>query len=773
MSEAPSRADIPPEGCSRDRPRACWLKAGGAALVHAGLGLALLPRWMFAKYPDVAALLAAGRLSPDEGADVSPLYLLVNLVLSPQSLRVAQSVLGAFAVLAVFFLARRLFGAVAGWAGLALACVAAPLLLYEATLEPDLPIAACNVGALALLSWSERVGAQGAARAGAAAALFGLSAALRPSNLPLVLVAALWLAWDARSAGWRAGARRAALALACGGVAVAAPVAGVRASVGPQLAATMSVGEVVHICNRPEGSGLGYQSPGLIKLLEQQEASHDKPDSYHALSRRFARAERGASLTPFECERFWIQKAGAFVRQEPGAWLSLAGRKAVYFLTGPDAHDVAEVRQAQRGLPAPPFLGFRGLTALGTAGLALAVLRRRKLGATGPYLGVAMALAVAFCVTSRHTLVMIPVWCALGGFFASELASALRSPRKLAGLALAAAVPVGLSFAPVLRDGARTVERAAAAGAAVGDLERALRAGEGQNARLAFVQAQAAQPLVRLTRDLRGVPFESPALALESAAESERRFGAGGGADAYFLARLWMHAGRCDLAVPLAEQSAEAGFYSAVWDVSLDPELLIAECLLARGERSGASERVDRALRRRPGTLTGLSWAAAAARGRGEAHSPAEQTLFALHDALSAHLALSTAFLAWGEPEAALERADRVLQDLPELGVAHYQRARALAALGRANEALTEYAEALQRHPAHSFDTGPFESILQTALGHPGAPPEMNTLAVDHAIRAGRMAEARQRLELAGTGEAPRSTHLRQVSEWLARRPVR
>ncbi|HEY1418500.1 MAG TPA: hypothetical protein VGF41_11355, partial [Myxococcaceae bacterium] len=70
----------------------------GVSAAHLALGLLLLPQWMFSKYPDFARLLLQGRLQPEEGADISPLYLLVNLALSPPTVRVLQSVLGALSL---------------------------------------------------------------------------------------------------------------------------------------------------------------------------------------------------------------------------------------------------------------------------------------------------------------------------------------------------------------------------------------------------------------------------------------------------------------------------------------------------------------------------------------------------------------------------------------------------------------------------------------------------------------------------------------------------
>jgi Dolichyl-phosphate-mannose-protein mannosyltransferase len=725
---------------------------------------------MFSKYPDFAQLLLQSRLQPEEGGDISPLYLLVNLSLSPEFLRVLQSILGSLALVAVFLIGRTLFGRVAGWVALALAALAAPLLLYEATLEPDLLILVANVGALALLVvGNPREHPRVAYLAGA---ILGLSSALRPSNLLLVLVAVLWLGWTARALGWRRIIRTAGGMLACGVVMLMLPLGLLRASVGQQLTATMSVGEMLHICNRPEGNGIGYQSPSLVKLVEQQVRSRERPDPFHAIYRRFARAAEGPQLSPLGCERYWVNRTTAFIHHEPLAWLRLVGAKFLVFLAGPDAHDVAEVRQAEQSLPVPPLASFRFLTAAGLAGLAACALRRRPVRMLGPYLLAILAVSLVFCVTSRYALMVLPVWCALAGAFVAGVGQNLRRPRELVSSGLALLVPLAISFGPGLRASTRVVERGGLAGAAATEMEHAVRAGHLKEAEDAFTRAQAAQPLLRLSRDLSSVPFERPELARASAAQSEQRFGVASGADSYFQAKLLALGGECERGLPLADRSAQQGFFAAVWDVSLDADLLAAECLLSQGNAPAARERVTRSLQHRPGTLTGLAWATAADRSVGRRDGSAERELRALHDPLSAGYALSQALLSWGDAAGALEETDRVLAALPEAGVVRYVRARSLLALSRNGEALDEYQRALAAFPAHGYETKPFDAAIAEARTANPSSPAVLALAAEHEKRAGRLTESREAAEKAAASYgvlAPQ--RLRDLLRWLQSLP--
>src|SRR5262249_46657532 len=152
-----------------------------SCLVHIALGWTLIPHWMFSKYPDAAALFNRGLLRAEQSADFSPLYLLMNIVLPPGALRIAQSLLGCVSIVAVFFASKTAFGRIAALASSVLLAVAVPWLLYEATLEPDSLVGCLNAIGLALLLMAC---SGGRLWIGALAGIaVGASAALRPTAL--------------------------------------------------------------------------------------------------------------------------------------------------------------------------------------------------------------------------------------------------------------------------------------------------------------------------------------------------------------------------------------------------------------------------------------------------------------------------------------------------------------------------------------------------------------------------------------------------------------
>ena len=223
-----------------------------------------------------------------------------------------------------------------------------------------------------------------------------------------------------------------------------------------------------------------------------------------------------------------------------------------------------------------------------------------------------------------------------------------------------------------------------------------------------------------------GLRSDSPEQAARAADRARTRWGSDGPADAYLLAVLEAAAGRCDVAIPLARKAAEAGFHAAVADTSLDPELLVSDCLLGLGSRADALRAVERSLARRPGTLDGLA-RAASARRRGEPWSgtgpdPAE-VLLALHDPASARHALSRARRLWGDPLGALAEADALARLLPEARpFAEFERALCLLDLGQPVEALRAYARSMSiRYPMHGarrFDP----LVRELAAGSPDDP---------------------------------------------------
>ncbi|MFY2563291.1 glycosyltransferase family 39 protein [Corallococcus terminator] len=735
-------------------------------IAHVALGLVLLPGSMFAKYPDSARLLMTDRMLPEQGADFSPLYLLLNVALSPTALRWMQSLAGALGLIAVYVLGARLLSRAVGLLAAALVAVTTPVLLYEATLEPDLLVMVLNLGALALLAHARPdfrtrwlVGA---------GVLLGLSAATRPTGLAILVLSTGWVLWETRHTARRVGLQAAGVLLVTGLFSSWLPAQIIRATVGSHLGATMSAGAVLHMGNRPEGTGLGAQPPTLIKQYEAQLYSPERPDHAHSLYRQFARAEAGEDLSPTRTELYWMRKTLNFALEEPGTFLGLIGRKLAFFLFGPEGHDLVEVRRAEARLSGLPLLNAQVLGLLGLAGLGVMFARRRPIGLVVLYLAASTALAVGFYVVSRYRVAALPAWALLASALAVAMFESRRQPRVLgasvAALALCLALP---SFFPFVRDVDRMLERTEAVGSPGAALSEALRAGHYDEATRAFEQLQAAHPFTALSRALRGVPFESPVVAEHSGALSVEKLGLETPMDLYFASELARRAGHCEQALDAARAAQAAGYRGALYDTSLDPSLVIADCLLSRGDGAGALEAAEASLEQRGGTLDALAFAAVGAEVLGGQRARWESKLFALHDLLSARHARGLARVRWGLYAGALEDADAVLAAVPDLAVTHHLRAVALAGLGRHPDALRAYARAIQTLPGFNFETALLERAVAAGLAAAPNAPAMLTVATEHHLRAGRLELARELATRAST-LAPNDEGLARLAKELA-----
>jgi tetratricopeptide (TPR) repeat protein len=667
--------------------------AAGAGLLllaaaHAAIAIVYQPSWIFAKYPRLAEGLVDGTLQPVQASDASPAYLLLHVLAAPAVVRVLQAIAAGAALAATYALATRARGRLAGTVAVALLGLSHGWLVYGAVLEPDLGIAALTAGGIAALALGVRLPASAAA-----GAALGLACALRPAAAVFGAVALVWLVVDRR--GRRARAHAAAYAVTFAAAALA-PMAVLRAASDAPLAATMSAGQVLHLGHRPEDVGVRAHYPQLIKLVEAhlaQRPGAKPPDPGHDLYRRFAAAAAGTPLPAGEAERYWMGRALAFAAEEPAAFARHLARKWVMTVVAPSpSADIAGVQQL---VQETGFSGIatRWIALLGVGGLLLALLGGRIERLLALCILSWQLVFVTFYYQTRYGVALLPAWSALAACAAARLWQARRSPRLLATRAAACAVPFLLLCPRFVRDEARLEERRLAV-PVQSQVPRLLASGDVAGALDRWLDEQAAFPDYVWPWSPRGfgLDADAPARALDAAGRALARFGADSGPDRYLLATLFVRAGRCELALPLAERASDDGFHSTVddTDVVLDPDLLAADCLLALGRRDEAHARVRRSLERWPGTLAGLSRAAAA----GDAE--AARKLGRLHDPASAQWAMAQARRAWGDPLTALIHADALAARLPEAApLAELERAFCLLDLGRPAEAVTAYGRSL------------------------------------------------------------------------------
>lgn len=734
---------------------------------HGVLGLGLLPEWVSSQYPDSVRLLLERRMPAEQAVGFSPLYLLLNVALPPQALRVVQSAVGALGLLAVYLLGARLRSRAAGLLAAALLAVASPVLLAEATLEPDLLVMVLCLGGAALLARARTPAGFEAWWLAGAGLLLGLAGAARPIGLLALAFALPWLDSELKGQSPRRRLAAPAALLASAGLAFGAMTFAVHATVGPHLGTSPRVGFLLYMGNRPESTGLGAQPPDLLLFHEAQLRTPDEPFHLQHLYARYALAEK---LLPGEPNLYWMVKTNRFATLEPGTFLGLLGRKLAVFVFGPDLHERSEVRAASRKLAGLPLLDSRALGLLGLAGLAVALWRRERTGPLLVPLAASTALALGFFVTSQHRLMALPVWALLTGALFVTVFQERRTPRRpgaaLVPLAVSLALPWLFPFVHEVRD---VVQREDATAETVSALSRALQAGRYDEATLAFESLQASNPFTSLQPPLRGVPFESPELVARSSTRAAGLSGADSPMGHLFEAERARRAGRCDAALAAAREAG--GYRGALPGASWDPALVAADCLLQRGDFQGAMTAAEQSLARRGGTLEALAFAIAGAellpKVYGKRRAEWEGTLFSLHDWHSARHARARARVRWGRFQGALQDVDAVLAREPDLAPARYVRATALAGLERHAEAVADYALALRQFPSFNFPTAPMEASVAARLAEAPDAPDVLALAAEHHLRAGRLELAR---ELAGRAStlAPEDARLASLARELA-----
>ena len=238
--------------------------------------------------------------------------------------RVAQILLGLASIFLAWRIGRRIAGPAAGLVFAALVAFHVSLVYWEAELhEPTLLVFLLLAAVVALARFGEAPSVRRAALAGA---LLGLGALVRPNVLLLLAFAAAWTAWVARGRGVRA--LPAAAGLLAAAAVVISPATIRNALVARDLVLiTSNSGINLFIGNNPKATGF---VSGTLPGYGDFRTCYDYP----AIARKVER-ELGRPVSDSEISAHFTRKAIAFVRERPGQFLSLLGKKALLFW-GPD-----------------------------------------------------------------------------------------------------------------------------------------------------------------------------------------------------------------------------------------------------------------------------------------------------------------------------------------------------------------------------------------------------------------------------------------------------
>jgi len=660
-------------------------------------------------YLDWARRIAAGDWYGSEVFYQAPLYpyfLAVVLKVTGSELwapRLVQALLGASACVLLGRASERFLGRAVGvTAALGLALYA-PAIYFDGLLQKASLDSFLLSGLLFVLSATPI----GVGRAVGAGALLGLLALSRENALVLAPVVAVWLA---ASPGVTSPASRAGAvgALALGLALVLVPVGLRNQSLGDRfLVTTSQLGPNLWIGNHPGATGR-YEAlrPG------RGHARYEREDA-----RALAVEAVGRELSPAEVSDYWRDRALSFMRDQPAEAARQMARKAFLVVNArelPDTESI-EAYTAESLVLRVLFAVFHFgvLAPLALVGLVARASDWRRLWLF-PGMALAIAASVAvFYVFARYRFTLVPVLmplAAAGGVALWDAArGGARARKSLVTLALAGLAAALISNYPL-------GEREYAPGLThlnVGNV--LLEAG-----RLAEAQTE----LEKAVAGLPGYGFSHARLAdvLRLRGEYERALASYDRALALLPTYPPALAGRGMALEALRRPGAEESYRRAL---SLDPNEPdsnnnLANILLKRGDARGAVPLYERALTARPNDARILSNLGTAHLETGDPRGALplfERALAALPDDARMLSNLGTAHLHAGDPRGALPLFDRALTRDPRLASARINRAAALAALGRVDEAQLELHALLAQEPPES----PYAAAARDALAQLGA----------------------------------------------------
>jgi hypothetical protein len=634
------------------------------------------PPVSFLKYPVLAERFVAGELDPERLFDVSFLYFYLHALVRAMTtdaelvVRCLQVVAVALTAALLFIVGERLLSRGAGVAAAALFLFDRTVSVYTAILEPE---ALLGLAVVAFVWASLR---EPEPRPALAGILLGVGLLLRPTLLPLALVAPLWLVPGA--GGARQIRRRLAVFLLPVAVALGALWLRNAALPGPFSPSVMNPGAAFFEGNHPWATGLAVSYPPLLDDLLAVDP--DSPDPHHELYRLVARREAGRELSVAEVNAVWIGRGLAFIADHPGRAFRQVLVKLGEAFRGYAWHDLdhaywRERRLAGLGVPAVPFALVAALALLGMAMTAAEWRRWLPLYAV---MASQIAVMIVIYVSARQKLTLVPVLVIFAAAAGERLVRQRRGRVLLAaaGLALAAALWLPNDASREDRhlwEGLRRsneLRREALARRAAGELEPAAEAAA-RSLVLTPWRADQLRPA--------GVPFGPEGFAGRALAELEAGVFAPTPSRRFDEATLALEASELERASSVLASLIERGWVGLRGSYqSSEPRVLLAQAALASGDWAGAARLAAVGLEHAPGDPAALALVAVlgpddeAARDLDRYYGPIHRAFF-----------LGRAALAAGDAERAVEELTGLVVTLPELRRARIYLAAALAATGR------------------------------------------------------------------------------------------
>ncbi len=356
--------------------------------------------------------------------------------------RLVQAAVGGVTCVLIWRLGRELAGRSAGLAAGVIAAIYAPFICFDAEFLIPVIFIPLTVASLLLLisvtrKWSE--GRSPWLMAGIAGFVAGLASIARPNLLALVPGALLFFIW--MLPGWKRRLSVFAVWLALFMAPVGA-VTGYNAALGGGLVPVASQGGInFWIGNNPRADGKTAMAPGHMGGSGSAMSMYE--DSIRKSAERVAERRLGRQLNPAQLSNYWFGQGLKFVKENPVKWMKLTVKKAYFLINGyelPSNRDIYSLRKWSPVLGVllwkrPLGFPFGLLLPLAVAGLLYA-WRNPSVSAAAHrlmiiYVVIYGAGAVAFFVTGRHRLPIVPALIPHAALAVSLIPAGISTTRKM------------------------------------------------------------------------------------------------------------------------------------------------------------------------------------------------------------------------------------------------------------------------------------------------------------------------------------------------------
>lgn len=615
--------------------------------------------------------------------------------------RICQAIVGSVSCTLLGFSGWRFFSRPAGLAAGLMLALYAPAIFFDSLVQKSL----LDVFFICLMLWL--LSGLSATHSRSDWRWFSLGLALgglsltRENALIFVVVILLWIAFRGRRAG-----REQLLAIgafALGLAMVLFPVAVRNRIVGGEFhLTTAQFGPNFYIGNNPDANG-AYQP-----LREGRgSAVYEREDAT-----RLAEYAAGRHLTPAEVSGYWTDRALAFIRAQPAAWLTLLGRKFRLLWNTTEMMDTeSQQRYADWSTPvrlAGRFGHFGVLVPLALFGIVVTWPQRSRLWVLHGLLATYALSVLMFYVFARYRYPLVPF---LVLFAAAGITAAVRFVRTMPVQRLAATVAAVTAVAvfvnqPLL---SADVQRAITES----NLGEALQADGGYDEAIAhYRQAIAfspgwAGPYNNIGTALRSQGRVDQAIVLfQQALALQPNYSRAH----YNLAVALLSAGQPKEAI---EHFREA--LPSMMD-SPDAHRDLGIALAAEGRTTEAIAEFREALRLDPDSATvhrTLGESLASQGALAEAMDHFRRTLQLNPDDNQAHVDLSSGLLDAHQFEEAASESGAALRLKPDSVEAHNNLGVALASQGKVEEAVQQFEQALKIQPEFADARRNLETALR------------------------------------------------------------